>query len=178
MSNQDFFQNRLIPLEDLPAVQTSEFIPIDGRYARVQYLTNSLYFLLIFVVVSIFVLIKFGFFSWITYAIILLWLLLYLFSLWFARVSAAKKSYLLRWHDISYREGVFFRSWITIPFSRVQHCEIIKGIVDNLFGLVELRIFTAGGSSSDIVIPGLTPEVAFKLKEQIISKVIDHDEEE
>lgn len=178
MSSQDFFQNRMIPIEELPAVESWEFISIDSRYARVHYLSNTLYFFLILIAIGIFVSIKLSFFSWITYAILLLWLLLYLFSLWFARTSTAKKSYLMRWHDISFREGVFFKSWITIPFSRVQHCEIIKGIIDNLFGLVELRIFTAGGSSSDIVIPGLAPDVAFKLKEQIISKVIVHDEEE
>ncbi|NND35356.1 MAG: PH domain-containing protein, partial [Saprospiraceae bacterium] len=65
-----------------------------------------------------------------------------------------------------------------IPFSRVQHCEIIKGVIDNMIGLVELRIFTAGGSSSDLVIPGLTPDVAFALKEHIIGKISDDDEEE
>ncbi len=177
MSDQ-FFENIIVNIDDLPAVEKVEFVPIDLKYARVLYLTNTFYFLIILIAVSIFSLFQFGFFHWLTYALLLGWLCLYLFSLWFAGVGTRKKKYLIRWHDISYREGVFFKSWITIPFNRVQHCEIIKGVTDNLFGLVELRIFTAGGSSSDIVIPGLRPDVAFRLKEKIISKIVDHDEEE
>jgi len=177
MSDQ-YFQNIPVTIEDLPLVEQGVFTPVDRKYAQVNYLTNTLYFLMMLFALVIFIVVQLGIFNWISYAILLAWLLLYLFSLWFASVSMAKKSYMVRWHDISYREGVFFQSWITIPFSRVQHCEIIKGVVDNLFGLVELRVFTAGGSSSDIVIPGLRPDVAFRLKEQIIGKIIDHDEEE
>lgn len=172
------FQNLPVNVEELPAVEQNDFIPISRKYAQVLYLSNSLYFLIFLLALGIFILVQLGLFNWISYAILLGWLLLYLFSLWYASASAHKKSYLIRFHDISYREGVFFQSWITIPFSRVQHCEISKGLIDNLFGLVELRIFTAGGSSSDIVIPGLNPDVAFRLKEQIIGKILDHDEEE
>jgi membrane protein YdbS with pleckstrin-like domain len=177
MSDQ-FFENIIINIDDLPAVEKADFISIDLKYARVLYLTNTFYFLIILIAVIIFSLFQFGFFHWLTFGLLLGWLCLYLFSLWFAGVGVSRKKYLIRWHDISYREGVFFKSWITIPFNRVQHCEIIKGVIDNLFGLVELRIFTAGGSSSDIVIPGLRPDIAFKLKEKIISKIVDHDEEE
>ncbi|MCB0669263.1 MAG: PH domain-containing protein [Saprospiraceae bacterium] len=177
MSDQ-YFQNIPVSIETLPAVEEHTFTPISRKYAQVLYLTNSLYMLMILFALGIFIMVQLGFFHWITYAILLGWLLLYLFTLWFASASTDRKSYLLRWHDISYREGVFFHSWITIPFSRVQHCEITKGVIDNLFGLVELRIFTAGGSSSDIVIPGLRPDDAFRLKEQIIGKILEHDEEE
>lgn len=176
--SENHFQNFPINIDELPAVEEGTFIPIDMKYARVMYLTNTLYLFMVLFAVGIFILVQLGFFSWISYAILLAWLFLYLFSLWFASISTAKKSYMVRWHDISYREGVFFQSWITIPFSRVQHCEIIKGVIDNMFGLVELRVFTAGGSSSDLSIPGLKPDVAFRLKEQIIGKIADHDEEE
>ena len=173
-----YFENIAVDPNELPAVEENEFIPIDPGYARVLYLSNTLYFLLILAGIGIFSLVQLGLLHWMTYALLLGWICLYLFSLWFAHVSTRKKEYLVRWHDISFKEGVFFKSWITIPFSRVQHCQIIKGLIDNLFGLVELRIFTAGGSSSDIVIPGLKPDIAFRLKEQIIGKVIDQDEEE
>ncbi|MCB0687359.1 MAG: PH domain-containing protein [Saprospiraceae bacterium] len=176
--SEPYFENLPVNIEDLPEVQGGDFTPINKRYSRVLYLTNTLYFLMALFAVGIFILVQLGPFNWIAYAILLAWILLFLFSLWFASVSTARKSYMVRWHDISYREGVFFQSWITIPFTRVQHCEISKGVVDNIFGLVELRIFTAGGSSSDIVIPGLHPDIAFRLKEQIIGKIEDHDEEE
>ena len=172
------FENIEVDVNVLPAVEEAEFVPVERRYANVLYISTTFFFLLI--LLGLFVLIAFqlGLFSWISYAILLIWLVLYLSSLGFATISVRKKAYLLRQHDVSYREGVFFKSWTTIPFSRVQHCEIIKGVVDNMMDLVELRVFTAGGSTSDLVIPGLKPEVAFVLKDHIIGKISGSDEEE
>jgi len=105
-------------------------------------------------------------------------MVLLIFSLWFASASVDRKSYVLRQKDISYRTGVFFRDWITIPFSRVQHCELSRGILERTFGLAQLHVYTAGGSSSDISIPGLRDDVAMQMKEFVISKIKDLDEEE
>jgi membrane protein YdbS with pleckstrin-like domain len=172
------FENMAVDIDQLPAVEQVEFLPVEKKYANVLYVSTTIFFMFVLVALFVLIVVQFGIFSWFSYLLLLLWFVAYLLSLWFAYASVRQKSYLLRWHDISYREGVFFKSWITIPFSRVQHCEIIKGVIDNMVGLVELRIFTAGGSSSDIVIPGLKPDTAFSLKEHIISKINRQDEEE
>lgn len=172
------FENISVDIDQLPAIEEADFVLVEPRYARVLYISNLFYFFMILFALVIFSLVQLGFLHWLTYVLLLSWLVLFLASLWFASVSVKQKAYALRFHDISYKEGVFFKSWVTIPFSRVQHCEIIKGVVDNFFNLVELRIFTAGGSSSDLVIPGLRPDVAFRLKEQIISKIDSYGEEE
>jgi membrane protein YdbS with pleckstrin-like domain len=172
------FENSAIGIDQLPMIEQMEFVPVERKYANVLYLSTSFFYMIILVGLAVLILVQLGLFSWLTYVLLLVWLALYLVSLWFAGVSVRHKSYLLRYHDISYREGVFFKTWITIPFSRVQHCEIIKGVIDSMIGLVELRIFTAGGSSSDIVIPGLQPDIAVALKEHIIGEINRHDEEE
>ena len=165
-------------IDALPLIEEQPFIPVERKYANVLYISWTFFFGLFLVGLFVLIVIKLGLFNWTSYALLIVWLFLYLLALWFANTSVRKKMYLLRQHDISFRDGVFFKSWTTIPFSRVQHCEIIKGVVDNMFGLVELRIFTAGGSSSDLVIPGLKPDAAFALKEHIISKISEDDEEE
>ena len=46
--------------------------------------------------------------------------------------------YALREKDISYRSGWLWRSMVTVPFNRVQHCEIKQGLIDRRFGLSRL----------------------------------------
>lgn len=87
------------------------------------------------------------------------------------------KGYALRDRDIIYKSGIFFRSTIIIPFCRVQHCEIEQGPIERWFGLTELTLFTAGGTSSDLSIPGLSQDQANKLK-IFITNQVSVDEEE
>ena len=53
-----------------------------------------------------------------------------------------------------------------------------QGPIERLFGLSNLHVFTAGGSSSDISIPGLTQVEANRIKEYILGKTVNTDEEE
>jgi len=55
----------------------------------------------------------------------------------------------------------------SIPFNRIQHTEVNQGPLGRMFDLARVQIFTAGGSSSDISIPGLKVEEAHQLKDHI-----------
>ena len=81
------------------------------------------------------------------------------------------KGYAFRQKDISYKTGWLWRSITTVPFNRVQHCEVSQGVMDRYFGLAKLKIFTAGGSSSDVVVPGLRLDQATDLKDFILEKI-------
>ena len=178
LESESVFENTAIDAGHLPAVEHIAFTPIEPRYARVLYLSNSIFYIVLLIVLIILLVSNLGLFHWITLSALLLWIVLYLSSLWFAAESVKKKAYAIRQRDISYRTGIFFQQWITIPFNRVQHCEVSRSVFDNLFRLSELKIFTAGGSSSDISIPGLEPDIADALKEMIINKIKAQDEEE
>ena len=87
------------------------------------------------------------------------------------------KSYALREKDIVYRSGWLWRQTVTVPFNRVQHVQIDQGPLERRFDLARLKIFTAGGNSSDINIPGLRPDRAQKIKQFIVSKTAMDEEE-
>ena len=76
--------------------------------------------------------------------------------------------YAIREKDITYKSGWLWKSMTTIPFNRVQHCDLRQGILDRRFGLSKLTIYTAGGQSTDLMIPGLLPDTAEKLKAFIL----------
>jgi len=59
----------------------------------------------------------------------------------------------------------------------VQHLRIDQGPIERKFNLSRLKIFTAGGNSSDLSIPGLDPITSNKLKQFIVAKT-GMDEEE
>ncbi len=80
-----------------------------------------------------------------------------------------KKGYAMREHDILFRKGLVWRSITAVPFSRVQHVETHRGPIDRLVGLSELKIYTAGGQSSDLKIPGLTIQRASALRQSILN---------
>ena len=76
-----------------------------------------------------------------------------------------------------HRKGVLFKSTTTIPFNRVQHCEISQGPIQRMFNLHTLEIFTAGGGKSDLAIPGLEGDTAQQIKEFIVKKTAIAEEE-
>ncbi len=84
------------------------------------------------------------------------------------------RGYALREHDITYQKGYFLYSLATIPFNRVQHSEISRGPIARLFRLTTLRIYTAGGATSDLSIGGLEPEEATRLRDHIAKSTSGH----
>ena len=99
-----------------------------------------------------------------------------LFGVWFLEEFKGfpLRGYVLRDKDLTYRAGWIFRKVTTIPFNRIQHSEISQGPLGRLFRLNRLKIYTAGGSASDLSIPGLDPEVAVRLRDFVNGQAQDH----
>jgi uncharacterized protein len=87
------------------------------------------------------------------------------------------KGYALRQHDILFKTGIFFKSTLIVAFNRVQHAEIQQGPIDRWFVLSSVTLYTAGGSASDLTIPGLSPEDAAAIKNHIMKKMSSDEEE-
>jgi membrane protein YdbS with pleckstrin-like domain len=64
----------------------------------------------------------------------------------------------------------------SVPFNRIQHSEINQGPLDRAYNLASLNIYTAGGSSSDLTIPGLPYDQAVKLREFVAKKSADDEQ--
>lgn len=72
-------------------------------------------------------------------------------------IEYAQWSYGITEDRIEIKKGIFFKSHNIIPTGRIQHVNIAKGPVMNLFGLYKVDIHTAGGAFS---IMGLNKETA------------------
>lgn len=106
--------------------------------------TGVFYFVFILFIISVFILLIIGF---------------------------PKRKFAIRDKDISYKSGVFIEKMVTVPFSRIQHIEIEEGVFSRLFKLATISVFTAGDSSDDLEIKGITKEKALQIKEFISQKI-------
>ncbi|MEM6347195.1 MAG: PH domain-containing protein [Bacteroidota bacterium] len=167
------FHNPSIPLEDLPALaEVEENKPERGllKLSMIWAAIISFFLLLSATVVSFTpapTMVKVG--IWIGMLTIAGFLFLA-----FAK-GYHRKAYSLRGHDLSYRSGWLWHKITTVPFSRVQHVEVDQGPIERALGLATLKVFTAGGSSSDLSVPGLSPERAKEMKTFILQKITGHD---
>jgi membrane protein YdbS with pleckstrin-like domain len=90
-------------------------------------------------------------------------------------IGYRKRSYALRQLDLTYRKGWLFYSITTIPFNRIQHTDVSQGPLERKFALCTLSIYTAGGSTSDLSIPGLEEDEAQQLRDFIAKKAASYE---
>ena len=85
--------------------------------------------------------------------------------------KAQVKGVSLREFDVAYRSGLFWRKTVIVAFSRVQHVEVSSGPLQRKFGLATVKFFTAGGSSVDLKVDGLSTERAEQMRTLIADKL-------
>lgn len=172
------FTNNDINLDSLPKVEKHLFNSLDSRYHSVLIIKSGLFSLFLIGAYYIaFYLSDVDEILFLRFPFIVLLLVIVFLSLYVSYFGFKKKVYKLRQHDLIYRTGLWWKSETTVPFVRVQHSEVIQGPVERIFGLAKLKLYTAGGQTSDLSVPGLRPEKAEELKD-FITKKIAVDEEE
>lgn len=72
--------------------------------------------------------------------------------------------------------GVLVKIRTMMPFVRVQHVDSRRGILDRVFGLSRVVIFTAGSRGADVMIPGLKPDRAENLQRHLRDVAIDSED--
>lgn len=87
------------------------------------------------------------------------------------RIAFKKKAFAFRNHDVIYRSGIIATNTMVIPYNRVQHVSLHEGFISRIFGLAKVEIFTAGGNSSDLEIPGIAKEEAENIKQLLMGKI-------
>ncbi|MCI2227730.1 PH domain-containing protein [Polaribacter sp. MSW13] len=102
---------------------------------------------------------------YITYTVVFIIITLLFF------VGFKKRKFAVREKDISYKRGIFFKKLTTVPFSRIQHIEVDEALFSRFFKLASLSVYTAGDSSDDLVIKGITKKEALEIKEFISQKI-------
>ncbi|WP_135854607.1 PH domain-containing protein [Halorussus salinus] len=83
----------------------------------------------------------------------------------------------VREDDLYLERGVLTRVNTVVPFVRVQHVDTQRGPVERTLGLASVVVYTAGSRGADVSIPGLTPERADDLQEQLRRLAIESERE-
>ena len=172
------FSNEQLNEFTIPTMAYLEYSPLEKNLLKADLTWTVLFYgigigilLILQYVVRIEWLLAYG--HWILLGLVIL----FIFTALLVYFGFFKKSYAIREKDIIYNSGLFWRSSIAIPFNRVQHCEVAIGPIDRMFELSELKIYTAGGASSDLTIEGLKPDTSNRLKDFIVNKTgIDEEE--
>lgn len=165
---ENTFKNDQITLENLPHYESLVFEPIsvNQRTKAIMSMSISLVVVLIGLGVWFFYDSR-DLILYITIAVLLF------FGFQYFLIFKKQKcyGYALRERDIVFKRGYIFRKTTIIPFNRIQHVSTAQGVLDKILHIATLQIFTAGGSGSDINIPGLEPQLAAVIKEAIVQKV-------
>ena len=67
------------------------------------------------------------------------------------------------------RRGVFWRSEVLVPRSRVQHTDLNRGPIDRHLGIATLKVFTAGTKLASVALAGLPDARAIQLRDALVS---------
>ncbi len=172
------FENTQVDIDSLPRSAELNLISMESKYKLVRILA----WVILAVILTAAALILIVIFKnenlipglWITAGV---YFFIMVFSFLITYFGYYQMAYALRERDIFFKRGWIFRKSTIVPFERIQHCEVNRGPIDRYFGLASLKVFTAGGSSSDLSIPGLTEARAHRLKDYITKKTgIDEEE--
>lgn len=157
-------QNLKLNPEELPQIEARDFTKLDSDYLYFRITAWSLFCIVISgigAMVSLFG--QLTVWYWLI-PIVFVWILRMVFEI----IGFKYRGYCIRELDVSFRRGWLFHSMTTIPLNRVQHCEFTQGPLNRLFDLATVKVYTAGGTSSDLDIRGLHKKDAIKVRDHIM----------
>lgn len=91
-----------------------------------------------------------------------------------AQLSYQNFRYQLQDNQIVIERGIIWKRHVSIPYSRIQNIDIIRGPISRYLGLSDIQIQTAGISGAMLVegrIPAVSPEEAENIKNEVLSKL-------
>ena len=166
------FTNETIDMRQLPKFEEVVFTNLHPKYLRVVLLNVAIIIgilILVPVLISVFKPELFSGRVWLILGVVIP--ILSLLIIVFSYIGFQKKGFAFREHDVLFRHGIIATNTIVIPYNRVQHVALHEGLISRYFGLAKIEIFTAGGSSSDIEIPGIAKEQAENIKQLLMGKI-------
>ncbi len=94
-------------------------------------------------------------------------------GIWLAvmRLSFKYRGIAVREYDVVFRTGFINITETLVPYNRVQHVRLTRGVLEKMFGLSALYIYTAAGGNHNLSIAGLKAADAEKIKSYIMDKI-------
>lgn len=164
------FSNETIDTTQLPKYEEVEFSVLHSNYWKVILISLAIFFLIIGIGAGAILYFNEALKPFIL-QLSILYVVLLLLVILFSRLGFKKKGFAFRNHDVLFRHGIIATNTLVIPYNRVQHVALHEGLLSRFFGLAKIEIFTAGGSSSDIMIPGIEKEQAENIKQLLMGKI-------
>jgi membrane protein YdbS with pleckstrin-like domain len=166
------FTNNSIDITQLPKFEEVQLKGLNSKYVTVLLFNFLLLFILVIGGFSALFYFKQDAFSYPIWTAIFVGILVVLAGLiFFTKLGFNKKGYAFREHDAIYKSGLISETTTIIPFNRVQHVALHQGFISRKLGLASIELFTAGGSSSDLEIPGLLLSDAQSIKNLVSQKI-------
>lgn len=170
------FTNSVVSPENLPEIEPGKFTGLNRKYLTILYLRILIVFLILAGGLIAFVSLaeetlpeKF------IYLIAGVILIIIAYSAVITTLGFPKKGYLIREKDVSFQRGLITYRVTSVPLNRIQHVEVNQGVLGKILQLSSVKIYTAGGTSSDLTIPGVTEPEALKLKAFLSGKISEHE---
>lgn len=164
------FTNTTIDTTELPRFEEVQFSKLHPDYWKVMLINTAITFLILGIAIGFVFYFNEGIRDFALYLGVGFGILAGL-TIVFSRIGFQKRGFAFREHDVLFQSGVIATKTIVIPYNRVQHVALHEGLVSRYFGLAKVEIFTAGGSSSDIEIPGIEKEQAENIKQLLMGKI-------
>ena len=176
MQINEEFSNQVVLPDQLAPIEIQEFVGLENKFKFLQHLNASI---VLAIALSVFFIIAFILSDNTPFKVLIgvpsIFMVLFVWRSVFIILGFPKKGYLLREQDVSYHSGLLFYKLTTIPFNRIQHVEVSQNMIEKGIGLSSVKIFTAGGSVSDLSIPGLLPDKAHQIESFLLAKVSTHE---
>lgn len=74
--------------------------------------------------------------------------------------------------------GVVTRVETAVPYVRIQHVDTRRGPIDRALGLSSVVVYTAGSRGADVTVPGLAPERARALRNELRELAVESEPED
>ncbi|HVL67588.1 MAG TPA: PH domain-containing protein [Vicinamibacterales bacterium] len=160
-------------LVDVEPVADGEARPLDPRWIEVERIAGGIFAAVLSVMSLVGVVVLVAAVDdmpvWLSGLLPVLWVVAAVLLGWLAHrwpvIAYRHTSYRVDARGIEIRRGVFWRSAIHVPRSRVQHTDVSQGPLERRYDLGTLVIFTAGTDHARIDLPGLAHDVALRLRE-------------
>lgn len=97
---------------------------------------------------------------------------------WHAVVLYRDWGFELQDDSLYLERGVFTRVETAVPYVRVQHVDTQRTPVDRALGLSSVVVYTAGSRGADVRVPGLPPERAKRLRNELRELAVESEPED
>jgi len=166
----DNFTNETIDTFQLPRFEEVTMTPLHANYWKVLLMTWVIVFLVISPGIGVAMILVDDFLARAA-SIVIPVIILLVIILILSFIGFRKKAFAFRNHDVLFRYGIIATTTVVIPYNRIQHVALHEGFISRFFKLATVQIFTAGGSSSDLEIPGIEKEHAENIKQLLMGKI-------